>query len=379
MGQIFRNMIGALIVLAFVSGGAFAQTSGKTKAEANALFLQAKSFHDGIDQAQNLALAKDLYEAAIDAGSVDARVNLAYMYFVGEGVPQNFARARVLYTQAAKAGDTDAAENLAFMDKERLGLPKVAPKPTASVPPQRREIESKTTRTAIATVPIVPEVSEVARISIPARSYAHLEGAAPLPQVSQNLSPPTDQGDLYQGRQYAASTVFGGIIIFAGFIGLSIGWAWELWQRRKRNQARAMARLFFEHNRRVLREIYLRYPETMRRLSNRESPLAVMLSVLMVRYVIFQNALDSDAVHDTIDTNYPAKLGASILSALPEHPARARHICAAIMPQVIDLIHSDIRAFDIEAQTNTEMPVVYKNSRRNPRRIGWNPTVIQAS
>lgn len=377
MGQIFRNIIGALLALALCYGSVSAQTTP----QAEALFRQGKAYHDGVEQTQDLRLAKQLYEAAIEAGSNNARINLAYMYFLGEGVPQNYERARMLYTAAAKTGDEAAAKNLAFMDRERLGIPKAAPPSLAikattvapKVSPTQPIAIPKVTLTPIASDPVLPTPAEVARISPPNRNYANLEASSSQSAVIQEAGSITPKG-----RQFSTFTVFGGIILFAGFVGLSLGWAWEYWHRRKRIEQHKLARLFFEHNRRVLREIYLRYPEPMRRLANRESPLAVMLSVLMVRYVIFHKASrDKDSLN--IASEFPEKLGASILAALPEHPARARHICVEIMPQVIDLIHSDIRAFDIEATTDIEMPVVFKNPRRHPRRIGWKPKVIKAS
>ena len=89
-------------------------------AEPYPLFLSAKRYHDGDGTAQDYDKARRLYERAASLGSVEAHINLGYMYFVGEGVVQDYARARGWYL---KVSETKAARaNLAAMYEYGLGV-----------------------------------------------------------------------------------------------------------------------------------------------------------------------------------------------------------------------------------------------------------------
>lgn len=57
---------------------------------------------------QNFALAEEWYRKAIDAGNVEAMVNLAYCYEYGLGVERDEAQAEEWYQRAADAGNADA-------------------------------------------------------------------------------------------------------------------------------------------------------------------------------------------------------------------------------------------------------------------------------
>ena len=58
-------------------------------------------------------------------GSVDAKVNLGTMYFIGEGVLQDYNRAFNWYTLAAEEGDVSAQKNLGKMYRYGLGTKKM--------------------------------------------------------------------------------------------------------------------------------------------------------------------------------------------------------------------------------------------------------------
>ncbi len=100
-----------------------------TRREARRLFLQAKAFHDGVGHdgiraEKNLAKARYYYLKSAGLGNNDAKLNLGYLYFVGEGVKQDYVKAHNWYLSAARTGSKEAQTNLAMMYKNGLGVKK---------------------------------------------------------------------------------------------------------------------------------------------------------------------------------------------------------------------------------------------------------------
>lgn len=112
---------------AVISNTAVATTNAKAShnnsEKAKNLFTEAKGYHDGTKGAKDLTKALALYEQAAKLGNNDARVNLGFMYFTGEGVPQDYKIAGHWYLLAGHDGDRDAQRNLAMMFERGLGLP----------------------------------------------------------------------------------------------------------------------------------------------------------------------------------------------------------------------------------------------------------------
>ena len=83
--------------------------------ESQQIFEQAKAYHDGQGVLQDLSKAFTLYTNAAQLGNVDAKVNLGYMLFMGEGCEQNYYEARTWYSQAAAAGDASHSLAIPFI------------------------------------------------------------------------------------------------------------------------------------------------------------------------------------------------------------------------------------------------------------------------
>lgn len=356
MGQIARIILIGLC-LAFSS-----LTSAQDKMpEADALFNQGKIYHDGLGTAQDFKKARALYERAAAIGSTNAQVNLGYIYFVGEGVPRDFTAARAWYEKAALSGDKSAAQNLAYMDSEKLGLASkaVAPKTMSTA-------FTKPTPTALPTAPkpVAAQTLKPAHI----RDYGTLLERSAPEIISAQLTTKTVANTT---PSYSSVTVFGMITLIAIVLGGMVGWMADRRAAKKRREVHELARQFFENNRRLLREIYIRYPSEMRDMGKREAGWAVAISVLIVRFVIFKNNYaDDDA------PTLPKTLSSQILGHLKTCPAKARHTAFTLIPDLVELIKSDIRAFDIEHVTAPEAPILYKSPRKNPRKIVWEPRLV---
>lgn len=370
MGHLLRTLI-VIITL-----GLAGQTAFATSPNANALFNQGKAYHDGIGVAQDFEAARAYYERAANAGSTDAQLNLGYLYFVGEGVERDFAAARAWYEKAAQAGDKSAAQNLAFMDSEGLGLP---------VKPQ-----AKTTPVIKERLVALPKPAAIARnIYVPnspllpaaTRNYDSLVDIAPpaattsTPVTPITATPITATPIVVPTEAktgFSAFTVFGGITALALAIAAALGWFADYQAAKTRRATRALAQQFFEHNRRLLREIYIRYPSEMRDMGKRESGWAVAISVLIVRFVIFKKTQGGD-------NDMPKAISDAILSAVKTNPAKSRHLAYRLAPDILTLIQSDIRAFDKEHETQPEAPPIYKSPRVNPRKLVWEPRIVSST
>lgn len=66
--------------------------------------------------------AADIWRERAAAGDVNAKVNLAYLYEQGKGVPLDRRRSIELYAQAAEAGDAAAQYQLGLMHELGLGV-----------------------------------------------------------------------------------------------------------------------------------------------------------------------------------------------------------------------------------------------------------------
>ena len=77
----------------------------------------ADPFEDGVaalDRRDYMA-ALQLLRPLAESGNPDAQINLANMYFDGNGVPQNYAEGVKLYLAAAEKGSADARIALGFL------------------------------------------------------------------------------------------------------------------------------------------------------------------------------------------------------------------------------------------------------------------------
>ncbi len=63
------------------------------------------------------------FRRAAEQGSVVAQVNLAAMYYKGQGVPQDDAEAAKWYRKAADQGDAVAQNNIGLMYDNGRGVP----------------------------------------------------------------------------------------------------------------------------------------------------------------------------------------------------------------------------------------------------------------
>jgi len=336
-----------LVLTALSISCLFESAQAQTNAAAETLFEIAKSYHDGISVEQDLFRARTLYKEAADQGSTDAMVNLGYLYFVGEGISKDYKIAREWYQKAANLGDISAQTNLKYMNENKLGLTNTN-RVQMSMPIHVETPKSRTVLYKAQTKTNLPKVAAIERRETTAlkttiRRYNNIEPKAsantPTPKASENKS-------------YSATNVFAAIILLAVLItGALIATLDRYFESRKKSSD-ALARAFFENNRRVLREIYLRYPHAMRDCQNRESPLSVAISVLMVRFSIFEKCHPSQ----TFSSKAKKRQG-EILKVLQRSPAGARHLAFQSLPTLTDLIRSDIRAFDVEMTTQAERPL----------------------
>jgi TPR repeat protein len=69
-------------------------------------------FERGQHWTKDPAAARQWYERAAFTGEVDAQLNLAYLYALGEGIPRDRLTAYAWYLVAKDAGSTLAEENL---------------------------------------------------------------------------------------------------------------------------------------------------------------------------------------------------------------------------------------------------------------------------
>ncbi|MCH7693774.1 MAG: sel1 repeat family protein, partial [Proteobacteria bacterium] len=63
------------------------------------------------------------FRRAAEQGSVVAQINLAAMYYKGQGVPQDDAEAATWYRKAADQGDAVAQNNIGLMYDNGRGVP----------------------------------------------------------------------------------------------------------------------------------------------------------------------------------------------------------------------------------------------------------------
>ncbi len=73
--------------------------------------------------AKDYAQAATLFQYAAHLGMADAKVNLGWMYEMGQGKPQSYTRAAQLYREAALQGDGIAQADLGTLYEEGHGVP----------------------------------------------------------------------------------------------------------------------------------------------------------------------------------------------------------------------------------------------------------------
>ena len=313
---------------------------------ASTLFYQAKSYHDGINVPVDLNRAKILYEQAAEKGSKDAMVNLGYLYFVGEGVSQDYTQARDWYEKAFALGDKAAELNLNYMKQNGLGIKPKLKTPTPAAAPTVKSATKLFTAPRPVNLPTPTPIvrQEPVSTELVTRDYTELTLLDTKPLSAQSFS---------------VANVLAAILLFT-FVVVSILIAiLDRLDKRRQESSNTLGVAFFENNRRVLREIYLRFPHAMRDSHNRESPLSVAISVLLVRFALLERHYPDTA----LPKNAKAKCD-KILGPLKTCPARSRHIAHESLDSITELIRSDIRAFDIETTTRAETPPLYRNSSR---------------
>lgn len=140
-GRFFRNgalitsvSIGLVLIQALAGvTGAQAQNQGERFAlsryaaaaeagDANAQYLLAHIYDQGLGGVQNRREAAIWYAKAAAQGDVRAQFRLAVMLHLADGVPENLSEAARLYRQAARAGVLEAQYNLGQMMELGLGM-----------------------------------------------------------------------------------------------------------------------------------------------------------------------------------------------------------------------------------------------------------------
>ena len=399
-----------------------------TSREARRLFLQAKAFHDGINAEKNLARARYYYLKSAGLGNNDARVNLGYLYFVGEGVKQNYSKAHNWYLSAARTGSKEAQKNLAMMYKNGLGVKKdpvqadqwlkygreiivktmqEAVKPEAKEAPKPvAKIEKLPVKTGKLSVNVEDKPSEIAALGGNMLVSALQIQDQKLPKLSNgvnrtNIKPagfrlnpqasqkPTVKSVSFQSRtalnfRPGAQTTFnlptwvGHMLVFFLLLLSVVGSIWFVRQYGALldiARGRAFVAAFYAHHRDSLRTNYLKYPERQNSYSRMDDPWALAMCVLMVRYAQENNKADS-------------RLGEQSRAILKAYKTGSLHVRTCVFKFVATLqgrIISDIYAYDC-AKTDGPAPIRYaqKTKFRNvvnlhesrPDRQNFNKAVL---
>lgn len=359
-----------LCAVALTPGAAFAQTAGDPPA-ANAVFQQAKAFHDGTGQAQDLQQAKALYRRAADMGSNYACINLGYMYFTGEGAPQNYSVSRQWYEAAANNGNADAQRMMSVFYENGLGVKADAKtaqlwagraadgwqkKPAA--PAQKAEIkppaEAKTKtgatpRTVVQAAPktAVPEIVDTAkaermqaalerraneRAAQAAKTAASAKASADLkPKPTPKPVPkPTDtppesgKSPIWLGLISAlALAMFGSLAILS-----------EKFQAVKAvRDNRQFVRAFYARHQGVLKSSYAKAQQHKGVIiSDREDPWVSAAVNLMIRFA---------GKHEIV-TGRPMRLTANVIRAQQKSLRAAEDILMPLMPALEDVLLDDL-------------------------------------
>jgi len=373
---------------------------GSSSVEAKRLFLQAKAFHDGINVVKDFRKARRMYLKAAGLGSNDARVNLGYLYFVGEGVPQNYTKAHNWYLSAARTGSKDAQMNLALMYKNGLGvekdlekatfwrkydtMSKYRPKPKIKPKTQPRtkagsknpaklgqqSMQKSPAKTAVQTgagektnVKNARPVLQIQDQKIPISLVAaKLRNGNSDIHIQSGLRPRSFQKPAVQSikalnlgaapSQTFKLPVWTGNTLVVALLLLSV--FGSIWFARQYGALLAAARghafkeAFYAHHRESLRTNYLKYPQRQSFHSRIDDPWALAMCVLMVRFA---------QANAKIDTRV-GEQSRKILGAYKLSPMDARKCVFKFVANIQERIVLDIYAYDC-AQKNAAKPIQY--------------------
>lgn len=337
--------------------------------EADELFSQAKTYHDGTGVDVDLRKALALYTLAADLGNIDARINLGYMYFVGEGVAQNYGTARKYYLVAANAGDTVAQKNLGAMYEHGLGV--TANMKTAQKWYDKSEGKRPPAKT-VKTIPTPPKPTPAVKVKTkaPVEPTIFLQGPPFVDSLSgiENLRgevverPPvltptsrlietaptstmpsnTKTTPIWARTIERQGSIWTRYVISATLLSIAvIGAIWYIWQLRiiKRTQQQyQFAANFYASHRESLRGSYLRTPENLRMFLYPRDPWAVSVCALMVRFATYRHA----------DPQIQCKTSANIARALNDTPYAARLETFPLVSLIQERLFADIRYLNKE-------------------------------
>ncbi|MBL4853243.1 MAG: sel1 repeat family protein [Robiginitomaculum sp.] len=380
-----------------------ATTVSSSSLEAKRLFLQAKAFHDGINVTKDLRKARFIYLKSAGLGNNDARINLGYLYFVGEGVEQNYTKAHNWYLSAARTGNKDAQMNLALMYENGLGVKKdlekaaywrkygtrtkrkttaeikvgntkpglknsVKPDPAAiSLPapnpmakasvdpaarPENAEIIDRNEESLALQIQgqKLPKPFALTRLGI--KLPASLVRVPPRLRSSQNLviQVNTNRGVIpsqtFQLPVWTGNTLIV-VLLFLSVFG-SIWFARQYGNLLEAARGHAFKEAFYAHHRESLRTNFLKYPQRQSFHSRIDDPWALAMSVLMVRFA-------------QVNAKTATRIGEQsrkILGAYKLSPMDARKSVFKFVSNIQERIVSDIYALDC-VQKNTAKPIQY--------------------
>ncbi len=367
--------------------------------DAKRLFLQAKAYHDGIEVARDLRRARVLYLKSAGLGNNDARINLGYLYFVGEGVKQNYTKAHNWYLSAARTGSKEAQMNLAMMYKNGLGVKK-DPQQAASWLKYGRQTSAKTQTkfktqaklkaSAVKTpIPVklaekpgqggakqtAPNVRTAGAIAegigvtalqiqnqkfptstnnstkltaIPAISTPVSQGTHPSQNASLAQKPSLQAGaglsfSLSSHKRFNLPTWTVNTLVFMLLLLAVIGSIWFVRQYGALldiARGRAFIEAFYAHHRDGLRTNYLKYPQRQNFFSRIDDPWALAMCVLMVRYA---------QENHTSDTRL-GEQSRKVLKAYKLGSLQARTCVFQFVTTIQERIIADIYAYDCVKQ-----------------------------
>ncbi len=369
---------------------------GSSSREAKRLFLQAKAFHDGTNETRDLRKARIIYLKAAGLGNNDARVNLGYLYFVGEGVKQNYMKAHNWYLSAARTGSKDAQLNLALMYKNGLGvekdldkaaywqkygtIPKFDTGPNDTIKPEKPAKPGLVEGPIPASIPVVqPEkLAKINKSTVknPARLVVEIQDQKlPRPLVKSTYTKPISAALVQNGlrplsaqkpqvqsvnipnTRVASNRVFT-LPIWAGnvlvvvllFLSVfaSVWFALQYGTLLAGARGHAFKEAFYANHRESLRTNFLKYPQRQSFHSRIDDPWALAMCVLMVRFAQ-TNAKTNTRVGEQ---------SRQILGAYKSSPLDARKCVFKFVPNIQDRIISDIYAYDC-VKENAAKPIQY--------------------
>jgi len=321
-------------------------------------------------------------------GSNDAKVNLGYLYFMGEGVYQNYEEARNWYLSAANNGSKDAQLNLAMIYQNGFGVPKsnteaeywrtydqikTLQKKSVAQPVVKAPVKLADVKKPVTSRPVVSR-SVTSKPAAPKRAepkpVAALVAENKLKVDNINLAILKEPTDIVPQAEQSIITVFSkealipdqiralqnlrrldekpphvlsqwisnvmAAMMLILVIVTSIWFFGQYTKIGKQKKARVFARAFYAHHRDRLRINYLRYPQKHRKIDGIDDSWAVALCVLMVRFA--QSQKDNKTLVG-IQSN-------KIVQALKESPFKAKQAVFPFVKITQHRIFEDIQAHE---------------------------------